>query len=128
MRELEVRLVEGQNFAAVDLFDLRHARKVLAAFGRAFGALPPRPGRAEPSRGSSSTRRSRGWPQDGKVVSVQLSLFAEMVKGQAVDARDLEGGRRAAGGRGRVPRGDVRRPDGAAAEHRCHQRGGRGPS
>ena len=40
MRDLEIRLVEGQNSAAVDLFDLRHARKVLAAFGRAFGVLP----------------------------------------------------------------------------------------
>src|SRR5262249_13168081 len=40
MRELEIPLVEGENSAAVDLFDLRHARRVLAAFGRAFGALP----------------------------------------------------------------------------------------
>ena len=40
MRELEVRLLEGQNSAAVDLFDTDHARKVLAAFGRAFGKLP----------------------------------------------------------------------------------------
>ncbi len=39
MRELEVRLVEGQNSALADLFDLDHARKVLAAFGRAFGRL-----------------------------------------------------------------------------------------
>jgi serine/threonine protein kinase len=40
MRELEIRLLEGENSAAVDLFDLDHARKVLAAFGRAFGKLP----------------------------------------------------------------------------------------
>ncbi len=39
MRDLEIRLVEGQNSAAVDLFPVRHAEKVLAAFGRAFGAL-----------------------------------------------------------------------------------------
>src|SRR6202030_154715 len=32
MRELEVRLVEGQNSTAVDLFPIRHAEKVLAAF------------------------------------------------------------------------------------------------
>jgi hypothetical protein len=43
MRVLEVRLVEGQNTASVDLFDLDHARKVLAAFGRAFGRLPENP-------------------------------------------------------------------------------------
>ena len=40
MREVEVRLVEASNSAAVDLFPIRHAEKVLAAFGRAFGALP----------------------------------------------------------------------------------------
>jgi hypothetical protein len=37
---LEIRLVEGQNSALVDLFPIRHAEKVLAAFGRAFGVLP----------------------------------------------------------------------------------------
>ena len=45
MRELEVRLVEGQNSAAVDLFPIHHAKKVLAAFGRAFGVLPDSPGK-----------------------------------------------------------------------------------
>jgi serine/threonine protein kinase/formylglycine-generating enzyme required for sulfatase activity len=40
MRDLEIRLLEGQNSAAVDRFPLRHAEKVLRAFGRAFGALP----------------------------------------------------------------------------------------
>ncbi len=40
MRDLEIRLLEGENSAAVDLFDLDHARKVLVAFGRAFGKLP----------------------------------------------------------------------------------------
>ena len=40
MRDLEIRLLEGDNSALVDLFDPRHARKVLMAFGRAYGALP----------------------------------------------------------------------------------------
>ena len=40
LRELEIRLLEDHNLAAVDLFPERHAEKVLAAFGRAFGALP----------------------------------------------------------------------------------------
>jgi serine/threonine protein kinase len=40
MRDLEIRIVEGENSAAVDLFDLLHARRVLAAFGRAYGVLP----------------------------------------------------------------------------------------
>src|SRR5207244_1344649 len=44
MRDLEVDLVPGRNVALVDLFDPDHARKVLAAFGRAFGKLPERTG------------------------------------------------------------------------------------
>ena len=34
MDELEIELLKGQNTAAVDLFDPRHARKVLTAFGQ----------------------------------------------------------------------------------------------
>ncbi len=40
LRELEVPIVQGRNFATVDLFDVQHGRKVLAEFGRAFGRLP----------------------------------------------------------------------------------------
>src|SRR5439155_10755051 len=43
LRELEIPLVEGHNTALVDLFDLLHARKVLALFGRAYGRLPEEP-------------------------------------------------------------------------------------
>lgn len=39
MHDLEIRLVQGQNCSAVDLFSPPHARKVLSAFGHAFGAL-----------------------------------------------------------------------------------------
>ena len=40
MRELEVRLVEGQNWRRSISSTCDHAEKVLAAFGRAFGKLP----------------------------------------------------------------------------------------
>ena len=56
MRDLEIRLVEGENSAAVDLFDLDHARKVLAAFGRAFGKLPENA--ADTSQGPEGLSRS----------------------------------------------------------------------
>lgn len=39
LRDLEVRLLEAQNSALVDLFPVAHAQKVLAAFGRAYGVL-----------------------------------------------------------------------------------------
>ena len=81
MRNLEVRLVEGQNSAPVDLFDPSHARKVLTAFGRALGRLPF--GDVEPSAETSrfldqsiaALKR-----QDGRIVPVRLSLFLEMMR------------------------------------------------
>ncbi len=76
---LEVRLLEGENSALVDLFDQRHATKVLAAFGRAFGALPERLTKEQEQFLAQATA---GLAQDGKVISVRLALFAEMVKGK----------------------------------------------
>jgi serine/threonine protein kinase len=83
MGELEVRLVDGQNSAAADLFDLKHARRVLASFGRAFACLPE-------NRASLAAEHERfldqvvaGLAQNGKVIPVRLALFAEMVKGKS---------------------------------------------
>src|SRR5262249_11738204 len=50
MDELEFDLLKGQNAAAVDLFAPRHARKVLAAFGIAYGALPDRASEVSPEQ------------------------------------------------------------------------------
>ena len=80
MRELETPIVEGHNFATIDLFEHDHAVKVLARFGQAFGKLPD-----QASRFSEAERRFldtvvSGLGQDGKVVSVRLALFSEMVK------------------------------------------------
>ena len=80
MRELEIRLVEGHNSAAVDLFDTRHAEKVLAAFGRAFGALPENSSRATRDQKHFLQQAVNGLAEDGKVVCVRLALFAEMMK------------------------------------------------
>jgi serine/threonine protein kinase len=82
LQELEVRLLEGQNSAAVDLFPIRHAERVLTAFGRAFGAWP------EGDAGENDEPRRfveqavQGLAQDGKVNCVRLAVFAEMMKGK----------------------------------------------
>ncbi len=81
LQELEVRLVEGENCAAVDLFDARHARKVLALFGRAFGTLPGRAAGLSPEQDRFLDQAVKGLAVDGKVIPVRLSVFAEMVKG-----------------------------------------------
>jgi len=78
MQALEVRAVEGENSCLVDLFDERHARKVLAALGRAFGAVPETDRSKE--QDGFLDQAVAGLAQDGKVVPVRLSLFAEMVK------------------------------------------------
>jgi serine/threonine protein kinase/formylglycine-generating enzyme required for sulfatase activity len=80
MRDLEIDLVPDRNIAAVDLFDLRHAKKVLAAFGQAFGALPENSHELSKSQESFLDQAIEGLAQDGKVISVRLALFAEMVK------------------------------------------------
>jgi hypothetical protein len=81
MQALEVRVLEAENSRLVDLFDPRHGRKVLAAFGRAFGALP------ETELGKDNEafldQAVAGLAQEGKVISVRLALFAEMMKGKA---------------------------------------------
>jgi serine/threonine protein kinase/formylglycine-generating enzyme required for sulfatase activity len=80
MDALETPMVQGENFATVDLFDPRHARKVLAAFGRAFGQLPDAPGALTPAHLQFLDRALEGLTQDGTIIPVRLALFAEMIK------------------------------------------------
>jgi eukaryotic-like serine/threonine-protein kinase len=82
MDELEVPLLQGKNSAAVDLFDLRHARKVLTALGRAYGALPESPQELSREQAQFLDRAVAGLARDGQVIPVHLTLFAEMVKGR----------------------------------------------
>ncbi len=82
MRDLEVRIVEGENSAAVNLFDLLHSRRVLAAYGRAYGLLPEKPSELTADQRAFLEQSVAGLAHDGKVISVRLALFAEMVKGK----------------------------------------------
>ena len=82
MRDLEIELVPDRNVAAVNLFVPKHARKVLAAYGRAFEALPQRSVELTKDQDAFLDQAVVGLSQDGHVVPVRLSLFAEMVKGK----------------------------------------------
>ncbi|MGP0066585.1 MAG: SUMF1/EgtB/PvdO family nonheme iron enzyme, partial [Isosphaeraceae bacterium] len=82
MRQLEVRVIEGENTAAVDLFPTAHARKVLAAFGAAYGALPASPSAMSPEQHSFVEQAVAMIEEDGAVMPVRLALLAEMVKGR----------------------------------------------
>jgi serine/threonine protein kinase len=82
MGGLDIELLQGRNMALVDLFDPLHARKVLAAFGRAYGRLPDNRGSLDKEQDAFLDQAVAGLSQDGKVISVRLALFADMVKGR----------------------------------------------
>ncbi len=82
MDDLEVELLKGQNTVAVDLFDPRHARQVLTAFGTAYGNLPDRMAEINRDQHAFLDQAITELAQDGKIISVRLALFAEMMKGK----------------------------------------------
>ncbi len=83
LKELEVPLLEGQNCLLVDLFDVEHAKKVLAAFGRAFGRLPQDPRETSKEQKQFLEQAVTELAGEGKVICVRLALFAEWMKSKA---------------------------------------------
>jgi eukaryotic-like serine/threonine-protein kinase len=90
LRDLEVELVPGKNVAAVDLFDARHAQRVLKAYGRAYGALPEDGKEITADQQRFLDQAVSGLSQEGKVICVRLALFAEMIKGKLWSPAFLE--------------------------------------
>jgi formylglycine-generating enzyme required for sulfatase activity len=124
LKELEVRLAEGHNSALVDLFDRDHARKVLSAFGRAFGKLPEKSRHMTPEHTQFLEQAVRGLAQEEKVVCVRLALFAEMMKAKAWTPASL----RAVGGTEGVGATFLEETFSTATappEHRYHQKAAR---
>lgn len=90
MQALDIDVVPGRNFLLVDLFDVDHARNVLIRFGQAFGKLPANAANLSAEEEQFISTVASGLAQDGKVVSVRLSLLAEMVKGKPWKPETLE--------------------------------------
>jgi serine/threonine protein kinase len=122
LKELEIRLVEGQNSALVDLFDPDHARKVLAAFGRAFGKLTERTLSKEEKQ--FLNHAISGLTEEGKIFCVRLALFAEMMKGKPWTLASLKevGGIKGVGSAFLEETFSART---APPEHRYHQKAAR---
>lgn len=123
-RDLEVPLHEGKNSAPVDLFSIRHARRVLTQFGRAFGCLPELSEELTPEHVRFLDQAVAELARDGKVVPVRLSLFAEMLKTRAwmpATLRDLGGLR----GLGVTFLEETFDSSSAPPSHRRHERAGR---
>lgn len=124
LRQLEIRLVEGNNIALVDLFDLDHARKVLAAFGRAFGKLPVNISETTKEQKEFLKQSVAGLAEEGKVICVRLTLFAEMMKGKNWLPATLKevGGTKGIGVKFLE---DTFSSSSASPEHRYHQKSAR---
>ena len=125
MRQLEIRLQEGHNSALVDLFDPDHARKVLSAFGRAFGKLPEDARETTREQKQFLLRAVSGLARDGKVICVRLALFAEMMKSKPWTPASF----RAAGGIEGVGETFLEETFSARTappEHHAHQKAARG--
>jgi len=54
----------------------------MSAFGRDYGRLPDNLGQCSKDQDAFLDRAIAGLAQDGKIISVRLALFAEMVKGK----------------------------------------------
>ena len=80
MESLEIELIQNRNLALVDLFDRRHAQRVLAELGRGYGRLPERPDELSDAQSRFLSQAVDNLAQDDRVIPVRLALFAEMVK------------------------------------------------
>lgn len=90
MDALEIPIVQGHNFATVDLFSIKHARRVLLKFGQAFGQLPHDAASLTTEQTRFLNETAEGLADRGQVVPVRLTLFAEMVKDRAWTPRTLK--------------------------------------
>ena len=82
-RNLEIPM--EPNVRLVDLFDEQHARHVLKLFGSAYGQLPT--DAAEQAKFFDQAVKGLG--QDGMVIPVRLSLFADLMKNRPWTSESL---------------------------------------
>lgn len=77
MDQQEELLLQNHNFATVEPFGVQHAKRVLAAFGRAYGTLhDPLDAEQEAFINNAVDELARA----GRLEPVQLALLSEMIK------------------------------------------------
>ncbi|MCO6456323.1 MAG: protein kinase, partial [Pirellulaceae bacterium] len=81
LREVGVKPQEHVNTMAVDLFDRGHARKVLASYGQALGAIGPE-ATAEQNEFLQQAVEQLSEEQ-GRIVCVRLVMLAQMMAGRS---------------------------------------------
>jgi serine/threonine protein kinase/formylglycine-generating enzyme required for sulfatase activity len=82
MNQIDVPILTGQNFKLVDLFDTEHARRVLFRFGESYDKLPMETNLQSADQMAFIDQVVQGLSENNKVVSVRLSLLADMLKGR----------------------------------------------
>ncbi len=90
MRELDVRLEQDVNYAAVDLFNTNHASRVLRWMGRAMGRLPQTLSQMTDDQSDFVRRVVSELSEKNLVSPVRLAVFAEMVRDKPWTASTLE--------------------------------------
>lgn len=81
--QLHLDLSTRKNDQMLPLFSTSHARMVLAAFGAWYGRLPQNPDDLSATQTAFVNQAIQGLAQRGRVIPVQLAVFAQMY-------RDLE--------------------------------------
>ncbi len=80
MNHIDVPILTDQNFKLVDLFDGEHAMRVLVRFGEAYQRLPFNASARTAEHNAFINQVVEGLSEGNKVVSVRLSLLADMLK------------------------------------------------
>ncbi|MBX3418233.1 MAG: protein kinase [Pirellulaceae bacterium] len=89
MDALELDFREGENAQAIDLFDTKHARKILVKIGQAFENLPKDEGELIPAQQEFIDKAIEQLAIDGQIICVHLTLFAEMFRHRPWTAEEL---------------------------------------
>lgn len=73
-------LIPGRNLSMVDLFDRRHARKVLAEYGRGHARLPESLRELTKTQNAFLDAAIDGLAVGDRIVPIQLAAFSEIMK------------------------------------------------
>ncbi|MFM8475604.1 MAG: SUMF1/EgtB/PvdO family nonheme iron enzyme [Planctomycetaceae bacterium] len=82
MQTLDLRILQGSNCAMVDLFDTSHAEAVLIKLGAAYGKLPTNTAELGHDQQQFIHSAVQELSESKKVISVRLTLFAQMVRSE----------------------------------------------
>lgn len=90
MNRLDLRVQEGNNALGIPLFDRRHARNVLAGYGRALQALPAYGQPLDANQRKFVELSIDQMADQGKVVPIHIAMFAQMVDPESWHLTELK--------------------------------------